>query len=790
MKTIVFIHGNPGTTEDWSRVISCLKNKSILNLSIYDDDIINKINDLVTPVIIVTFSIGAYALLKNIKKINVKIEKLVLVAPYLISRSPLSGVLKSLLTTPILSQALVQLTKEKGQLKFLEEMVSPQKIKDDPSFEKILSTLKNSNLWNKTIDYKINFEENPLVLTEAIHIPTTVLFGKKDKISDSVEQKRFFNCFTNINYEWIEHAGHAIPWSHPSKISNLIEPKIGYHQGKSIHNNVIAYLESHLKKFPERIALRWVKRGAVESWDKISSLEHDQVSYYEFAQRITMFANGLRKIGIVEGDRVIIFLPMSLDMYVAMFAVQKIGAIAVFLDSWARSHHLGATAKCVKPKAMVSFKQAFELVDQVPEFKEMPIRILYGTEGSRTHLFSDLFIPGESITAPVESETTALITFTTGSTGIPKGANRTHRFLSAQHLALDHVIPYLSTDIDLPAFPIFSLNNLATGVTTVLPGLNLAAPSEDDPAILVNQFLNQKINCSTLSPSMLVGVTQFCLKNNIQLTNLKRLVTGGAPISRDDVEQFYKIAPQSELWILYGSTEAEPMAHIEGRDMLKEDKNKDPEIVEDGVNVGHMSEDIDYKFIKLIDGPIELDDQGWSSIEVGQGEVGEFICTGDHVCRDYYNNPNAFKATKILDQEGRVWHRTGDLGYLSSDSNLWLVGRVNNAIERMGKYYFPVKSEIILKRFDFTYRCAFLGIKELSLGNKTCVAIELKKEIKLDDFNFKSAKEQIQRVFSKNGIPVDLIYFVKSIPMDPRHHSKVEYNVLRTKIVDGGEIIA
>lgn len=566
--------------------------------------------------------------------------------------------------------------------------------------------------------------------------------------------------------------------------------KIGYEKGLSQRNNVITYMEEHLKNFPDRIALRWVPYGAVHKWDgnPQNPLPHQEITYAAFAQKINSFAKGLQEIGIEKNDRVILFLPMSLEMYTAMFAVQRIGAIAVFLDSWARSHHLGASAECVSPKAMISFKQAFDLVNQVKEFEKMPIRIVYGP-GDGTYRFQDLFKNEESAICPVESETTALITFTTGSTGKPKGANRTHRFLSAQHHALSHVIPYTEADRDLPAFPIFSLNNLATGVTTILPAVDLAAPSEKDPAILTSQILNEKLTCTTLSPSMLVGVTQFCLKNKIQLSGLRRVVTGGAPISKDDVKEFYKVAPQSDLWILYGSTEAEPMAHIEGRDMLLEDKTADPEIIEEGVNVGHISEDIDFKFIKLIDGPLELPNQSWSGVEVPTGKVGEFICTGDHVCREYYNNTEAFKTTKIKDKEGRVWHRTGDLGYQDSQKNLWIVGRVNNAIERAGEYFFPVRAEILLKRFNFTYRCAFLGLPDEKLGQKTVACVELKADQSVQSFNFESSKKEIQSIFQKNKIPLDQIHFVKKIPMDPRHHSKVEYKVLREELKQPGVIL-
>jgi acyl-CoA synthetase (AMP-forming)/AMP-acid ligase II len=560
--------------------------------------------------------------------------------------------------------------------------------------------------------------------------------------------------------------------------------RIGYQPGSTVGNNVTSYIERHLAEYPERVALRWAQPGAVAAWngDRLSEFAHAEISYRDFGLRIRHFAQGLLDLGIQKGDRVIIFLPMGLDMYTAMFAVQRIGAIAVFLDSWARANHLGASADCVDPKAMISFKPAFDLVAQVPEFSKMPLKILWGAGEGFEHRFDKLLATsGEAPIAAVESEFTALITFTTGSSGTPKGANRTHRFLSAQHEALNGVIPYTPADRDLPAFPIFSLNNLAAGVTTVLPALDLARPSERDPAMLISQIVTQGVSCATLSPSMLVGVAKHCHATSTQMSGLRRVVTGGAPISKDDVASFVEIAPNAELWVLYGSTEVEPMAHIEGHAWLaQKPKSSDPEILEEGVNVGHIDSSLDYKFIKIRKDGIDLKETPWSEIELPKGEIGEFIVSGDHVCRDYYNNPGAFFKAKIMGEDGRVWHRTGDLAYLDDEGHLWMVGRIHNAIERGGKYHFPVRPEVLLKRMEFTAQAAYLGLPDASLTEKTAVALKLR-----EGASQEQVVAEVKRVFAKNQIPVDEIHLVESIPMDPRHHSKVEYTALKDSILAG-----
>ncbi|RME75819.1 MAG: hypothetical protein D6776_02425 [Planctomycetota bacterium] len=563
-------------------------------------------------------------------------------------------------------------------------------------------------------------------------------------------------------------------------------PPIGYHPGKVRENNVITYIEHHLRNHPDRTAIRWVERevSAAFDGDHTRPFPTGEISYAQLEQLIFQTAKGLEQLGIGEGDRVIIFLPMGVGLYTAMFAVQTLGAIAVFLDSWARRKHLGASARCVRPKAMVSFKQAFELIEGIEGFEDLAVRVVAGDcEGVRhdARLEELVFTSGRAEVCPVHSEQTALITFTTGSSGTPKGANRTHRFLSAQHRALDKVIPYEPGDVDLPAFPIFSLNNLAAGVTTVIPAVNLAAPSPRDPAALTCQILHDNVSCTTLSPSMLVGVARYCAEHDVALTGLRRIVTGGAPISRDNVRDMLAVAPNAELWVLYGSTEVEPMAHIEGHTMLALETDPDPEIVEQGVNVGRIDPALDYKFIRIVRGPIDLSETGWEALELPRGEVGEFIVTGDHVCRDYYNNPEAFRRSKILDTDGRVWHRTGDLARLDERGDLWIVGRIHNVIERAGRYLFPVPAEVILHAIEGVQRGAFLGLSDEELGERTAVVVQPAPQADLDRI-----EREVLRRFEKNRIPVDALYFVDAIPMDPRHHSKVEYDALRRQLLEQG----
>ncbi|MBM3244326.1 MAG: AMP-binding protein [Candidatus Omnitrophica bacterium] len=561
-----------------------------------------------------------------------------------------------------------------------------------------------------------------------------------------------------------------------SKNSDFLK-EADFHEGVSRENNVICFLQHHAQSLSGRTALEWVPREIIKNWDGVKPLLHTSINHADLYKKICAVSSGLQKNGIIKGDRVIIFVPLSPELYITMFAVQRLGAISVFLDSWARKDHLGICAQVVEPKAMISFEKAFQLCAAVPELANIQVKVVVGPHENNypSDLESLLRSPDSADIEPVESNDTALITFTTGSSGVPKGADRTHRFLAAQHRALDKEIPYKETDRDLPVFPIFSLNNLAGGVTTVLPAIDLAVPSDKDASIIINQLFSAQITCCTVSPSIFVNIAEYCRKNQIILNNLRRVVTGGAPVSKDNVRDFKAIAPEAEILVLYGSTEVEPIAHIEAKEMLGGEDDRQ------GVNVGKISEDLDYKFIKIWRKNVELGAKGWQEWEVETGKPGELVVSGAHVCENYYNNLEAFKATKIKESTGRIWHRTGDVGILDEQGRLWLVGRVHNTIVRENEYLFPVHAEILLKRLDFVRQAAFLGIEDAKLGEKACAVFSVKEGFKPD--NLEEYTNAIKSLLAENKIPVDRIDMVKEIPMDPRHHSKVEYTKLKEIII-------
>lgn len=562
-------------------------------------------------------------------------------------------------------------------------------------------------------------------------------------------------------------------------LQNLKNNYTGFFDGIDNKNNVVTLIKNHSETRPESIALQWPVNNNTIKWDGriIENIQHNKINYKDFFDIISRTASGLLETGINHKDCVILFLPMSLYLYQVMAAIMMIGGRCVFLDSWARREQLGISASIVKPKAMISFEKAFEFCKGVPELENIPVKIIVGPRKNKYNAEIEELQKKNKLDTikAVESEETALITFTTGSSGVPKGADRTHQFLSSQHLALKECLPYNNNDIDLPAFPIFSLNNLASGVNTVIPIIDIANPTDRDPIMIASQIASTGINCATLSPSMITNIAKYFDKAKIQLRNIKRIITGGAPLSNDILELFKKSVPGSEIWVLYGSTEVEPIAHIEVNEILSTKKSKSIS----GVKVGKIVEGLEYKLIKINKNPVQLTGDNWKDKVVINDEAGELIVAGLHVCKSYYNDKTAVERAKIIESNGKVWHRTGDIAVIDDEENIWLVARVHNIIIRNNIPLFPVNAEIILKKNIHVTQAAYIGIPDDKLGEKTYALVVIEKnsnEIKVLD--------EISKLLKSNGIIYDYLGAIENIPLDPRHHSKVEYDVLRKIIIE------
>lgn len=519
--------------------------------------------------------------------------------------------------------------------------------------------------------------------------------------------------------------------------------------------NITGYLKRNAERVPDRTALA-MPNGT-------------SVTFSELWDLVDRFSVGLGERGIVPGDRIIVMVPMSIDLYVVLLGIIKMGAVAIFVDPWIGKRQIARFCSFATPKGFIGIPKSHILRLLEPDLRSLDFTVTTGqclfgipAKHSIKHL---LRATGDGEVFSSSSEDPALITFTTGSSGMPKGANRTHGFLSAQYHALKHEFPYDDSDSDMPMFPVFALSNLGSGIPSIIPNIDFAKVAESEGRVLYDQLVRHACTTATASPPFFDNLAAY-LQNSGKELSLRRILTGGAPVSDDQLKKWKKAFPNTEIQVVYGSTEAEPVAHIDASDRLR--------LTGKGYCTGIPSALVTTKVIAIKTCPIGPDEE-WKKLERQPGSIGELIVSGDHICRDYFNNPDAVKENKIIETDGKLWHRMGDTGYFDSEGRFWLVGRVHSTIFRGDDVYHPqLMEQSALGNDGDIKRVAALGVSTPA-DTKVVILVEP------HDLTAKSPEILlgVRKRLAADGLDVDDVRFVdKPIPMDPRHNSKVDYAAL------------
>jgi len=526
-------------------------------------------------------------------------------------------------------------------------------------------------------------------------------------------------------------------------------------------HNVLSVLRDVAARVPERPALIMEDAGGRES----------RITFAGLWERVDRVSVGLRRRGLQPGDRAIVMIPMSIDLYAALLGLLKMGAVAVFVDPWIGARQIAAFAAFAEPRAYLGIPKSHVLRLLDRRLRAIPLTVTTGghlgplpARHSLAELEQEAGDGAGDRVAPVAPDDPALITFTSGSSGEPKGANRTHGFLLAQHRALAAEFPSCDGEVDMPMFPVFALNNLASGVTSVVPAMDFRRVESVDAARVLRQMKAHGVTTCTASPPFFDRLAETI--DPQAPPSLRRLLTGGAPVSDAQLRAWRRALPDPEILVVYGSTEAEPVAHLTAEERLHAVNDLRPRTP--GYCVGHPSPRVQAKVIRL---------GGSLDQELPAGEIGELVVTGDHVSRDYYRNPQAVQEHKIADPSGAVWHRMGDTGSFDSEGRFWIAGRVHSTIHRRGGPIHPQLVEQAAQgEDDRIRRVAAVGLPDPLGGERAVLVVETESSADL--------MQNIAARLAAAGLEVDDVIFTREpLPVDPRHNSKIDYPKLRKNLI-------
>ena len=333
-----------------------------------------------------------------------------------------------------------------------------------------------------------------------------------------------------------------------------------------------------------------------------------EISFAGIWEQVDRSSAGLRKAGLEPGDRAILMIPMSIDLYVALLAVLKIGAIGVFVDPWVGRRQIATFAAFASPTAWIGVGRSHLLRMGAAALRRIRLTVTTGRRwfglAARHTLRALADAPGNGHIMAVAADRPALITFTSGSSGLPKGTNRTHGFLTAQHAVLSREFPAFDADVDMPMFPVFALHNLAAGIPSVVPRMDFRRPDRVDGRLVVGQMRRQGVTTCTGSPSFIDRIVGHLEGQPQDRPPLRRILTGGAPVTDRQLEHWRRVLPDMEITVVYGSTEAEPVAHLTADERLATKSDVRPRTP--GYCVGRPSPQVEVRIVRIHRGPIEL----------------------------------------------------------------------------------------------------------------------------------------------------------------------------------------
>jgi acyl-CoA synthetase (AMP-forming)/AMP-acid ligase II len=472
------------------------------------------------------------------------------------------------------------------------------------------------------------------------------------------------------------------------------------------------------------------------------------VTYGELARRVSAGAGELQEMGLKRGQVVLVFQPVSIELYEILLAAFHAGLRVMLADPSAGREFLSHCCQRLMPDAFFGSWKAQCLKLTVAEMRSVRLSICSGAwfPGAKAWRTDSAGCP------PVEmsEDEAALVTFTSGSTGKPKAAVRSHGFLLAQHRALSKALDFAEGEVDLITLPVFVLANLASGLTSVLAATDLAKPGSPDVAAVTAQCGKFHVTRCAASPAFFEGMLAG------GMPRFRKLYTGGAPVFPDLLRRLQEALPGACIHSVYGSTEAEPIAHFPA-DMA----NGETEWITrrgGGLCAGTPVSEIELRIISDRWGtPLG----GGEMRTLSNGEAGEIIVSGDHVLRGYLGGIGD-EETKIHDA-GRVWHRTGDAGWLDAEGRVWLLGRCSEKMSGEALCY-PFAIECAVRAMFPEIRMAALewnGSRTLVVGRKCgepeAAAIDAR----------------------ARDLGVERIIYLESLPLDRRHQAKIDYPALR-----------
>jgi len=477
-------------------------------------------------------------------------------------------------------------------------------------------------------------------------------------------------------------------------------------------------------------------------------------NYRDFDHRVNSLAASLaKKLGVQKGDRVSMLQGNSSEWAVSFFALSRLGAISVPLNTRFKSEELKYMINDSGSKAVIFDPEFAPIIEEIKkDLGSVSHLVRTGPEKSPgIHSFAELLQEkGNPPAVNIDEEDLNSIFYTSGTTGRPKGAMMSHRNFIHNILTVTRIIQIpegLNQLICVPLFHVTGCNSqLLIGIYIGGACVIMKAYKTDDAmALIERERIDMMIGVPTIYWLILVS-PNF---KKFNLSSLKFMIYGGAPAPPELLRQLKETFPRARLGNGFGMTETSSVVSF----LSDEYTLIKPDSVGPAVPVADIR---------------VVDDRGK---DLPAGEVGEIIIRSPNVVQGYWNHPQATKEA-IVDG----WLHSGDLGKLDEEGFLYVVDRKKDMINRGGENIYSVEVENALYAHPKVLEAAVIGAKDKIFGEQVKAIVVLKPGEKATEEEIKAFCGQL---IADYKVPKYVEFLSEPIPRNPG--GKVIKNELKRK---------
>ncbi|MEV7791945.1 long-chain fatty acid--CoA ligase [Streptomyces sp. NPDC087512] len=419
------------------------------------------------------------------------------------------------------------------------------------------------------------------------------------------------------------------------------------------------------------------------------------LTYARLDDMVARFARLLRDSGVRPGDRVAMAVPNVVQFPVSYYGILRAGGVVVPLNPLLKARELAFVLGDSRPVLVLASPSCAGEVEEAARRTGVAWLTVGTTRWER--LLRDT--EPESAVAERADEDTAVILYTSGTTGSPKGAELTHRNLMTNALTTARTVLRISRDdVVFGGLPLFHAFGQTCALNAALgSGATLTLLPRFDPAEALRIMARDKVTLFLGVPTMYTALLHSGTADGSGPQDLRIAVSGGASLP---VETLHAFERRYDVVVLegYGLSETSPVATFNPPDGPRRPGSVGLPV--SGVELRVVADD---------------------GTPVRTGEVGEIVVRGENVMKGYWNRPDA---TNEVLRDG--WLHTGDLGRVDADGYCFVVDRKKDLIIRAGYNVYPREIEEVLHEHPAVAEAAVIGVPHETHGEEVTAVVSLR----------------------------------------------------------------